>query len=57
MHILYFDLLKMENVKITIRNYRSIPFNNPVSYDMGEGITFILGVNNIGKSNLIKNFS
>lgn len=56
MHILYFDLLKMENVKITIRNYRSIPFNNPVSYDMGEGITFILGVNNIGKSNLIKIF-
>lgn len=46
----------MEKSKITIRNYRSIPYSNPISLDIQEGITFILGINNIGKSNLLRFF-
>jgi predicted ATP-dependent endonuclease of OLD family len=46
----------MESVKITIRNYRNIPYNNPITLEIKEGITFILGVNNIGKSNLLRMF-
>lgn len=46
----------MNSAKITIRNYRSIPYNNPITIEIDKGITFILGVNNIGKSNLLKLF-
>lgn len=46
----------MKSGKITFKNYRNIPFNNPITMEIKEGITFILGVNNIGKSNLIKFF-
>jgi AAA15 family ATPase/GTPase len=46
----------MESAKITIRNYRNIPYNNPLTFEVNEGITFILGVNNIGKSNSLKFF-
>lgn len=42
--------------EITIRNYRNIPYNNPITLIIGNGITFILGINNIGKSNLLKLF-
>jgi len=42
--------------KITVRNYRSFRKDNPVTLELREGITFILGVNNIGKSNLLKIF-
>lgn len=46
----------MNKGKITLKNYRNIPYNNSISFEVKEGITFILGVNNIGKSNLIKVF-
>lgn len=46
----------MNKGKITLQNYRNIPYNNPISFEIKEGITFILGVNNVGKSNLIKVF-
>jgi len=46
----------MDSVRLTIRNYRSIPFDNPISLEIQRGITFILGVNNIGKSNLLRFF-
>ncbi|MEQ9374261.1 MAG: AAA family ATPase [Imperialibacter sp.] len=46
----------MKKGTIKISNYRSIPYDNPISFEIGEGITFILGVNNIGKSNLLKFF-
>ena len=44
----------MKPGKITIKNYRSIPFDNPISLEINKGITFILGVNNVGKSNLLR---
>lgn len=40
--------------KFRISNYRNSTFNNPIELEIKEGITFILGPNNIGKSNLIK---
>ena len=46
----------MNSGRITIKNYRNIPFNNPITMEINGGITFILGVNNIGKSNLLKFF-
>lgn len=42
--------------EIEIKNYRSFAISNPIKFEVFEGITFILGVNNIGKSNLIKQF-
>jgi len=41
---------------IEIKNYRSFSISNPVKMEIEEGITFILGPNNIGKSNLLKVF-
>ena len=46
----------MKDIKVTIKNYRSIPYDNPITIEIKEGITYILGVNNIGKSNLLKIF-
>lgn len=42
--------------EIEIKNYRSFSLSNPVTLDIKEGITFLLGPNNIGKSNLLKLF-
>lgn len=38
----------------TIKNYRCFNLNNPISFDIEDGITFILGVNNIGKSSILR---
>lgn len=46
----------MKSGKITFKNYRSIPFDNPITLEIKQGITFILGINNIGKSNILKFF-
>ncbi len=43
-------------MKIRIGNYRNIPFDNPLEFEIKEGITFVLGPNNVGKSNLINFF-
>src|SRR5688572_2934786 len=44
------------NIKIKIQNYRNIPLGSPIEFQIKDGITFILGVNNVGKSNLLKFF-
>ncbi|MGE3822667.1 MAG: ATP-dependent endonuclease [Bacteroidia bacterium] len=46
----------MDTGKVTIQNYRSFDSHNPITIDIEPGITFILGINNIGKSNLLKLF-
>ena len=43
-------------MKIKIWNYRNIPFESPLEFELKDGITFILGPNNVGKSNLINFF-
>jgi ABC-type cobalamin/Fe3+-siderophores transport system ATPase subunit len=43
-------------LKITIKNYRNISAGQPLELQIGDGITFILGVNNAGKSNLLRLF-
>lgn len=44
----------MKNFKIKIWNYRSIPIDSPVEIEIKGGILFILGINNCGKSNLLR---
>jgi recombinational DNA repair ATPase RecF len=48
--------MENESIEITIRNYRNIAYNNPITLKVKPGITFILGVNNVGKSNLLRFF-
>jgi ABC-type cobalamin/Fe3+-siderophores transport system ATPase subunit len=43
-------------MKLKIWNYRNYPISAPVEIEINEGITFVLGVNNIGKSNLLRFF-
>lgn len=43
-------------IVVRISNYRSISRAAPLSLEINEGITFILGKNNIGKSNLFRFF-
>lgn len=42
--------------KVKVRNYRSIIHDHPIEFQINRGITFILGVNNAGKSNLLRFF-
>jgi ABC-type cobalamin/Fe3+-siderophores transport system ATPase subunit len=46
----------MSSIEITFQNYRGFAMDNPVELQIEEGITFILGVNNVGKSSLIRAF-
>ena len=41
---------------ITLQNYRAFPTDAPIEFTVDEGITFLLGVNNVGKSALIRAF-
>lgn len=43
--------------KVTVRNYRSFSPHNPITVELGEGVVFILGLNNAGKSNLLRLFA
>lgn len=43
-------------VKIKISNYRSIPVQSPVEFELKDGITMFLGPNNVGKSNILRFF-
>ena len=45
----------MEPINIKIRNYRNF-YPSPVEFEVKEGITFVLGLNNIGKSNILRFF-
>ncbi|HRG88483.1 MAG TPA: AAA family ATPase [Chitinophagales bacterium] len=47
----------MNTIKVQIKNYRSIPLDSPITIELKEGIQFIVGVNNVGKSNLLRVFS
>jgi len=42
------------NLKLKIWNYRNIAMDNPLEIELQRGITFIMGVNNAGKSNLLR---
>lgn len=44
------------NFDITIKNYRCFPDQKPVRISMREGFTALVGVNNSGKSSLLKLF-
>src|SRR2546430_1068189 len=44
------------SLTLNIRNYRAIPYRKPLEFEIGKGITFFLGPNNVGKSSLIKIF-
>jgi ABC-type cobalamin/Fe3+-siderophores transport system ATPase subunit len=46
----------MSQYTIEIQNYRSIPHGRPLNLEISDGITFILGINNAGKTNLLKLF-
>ncbi len=46
----------MNSLTITISNYRNIPIQSPVELELKDGVTFILGLNNVGKTNLLKFF-
>jgi ABC-type cobalamin/Fe3+-siderophores transport system ATPase subunit len=41
---------------LKIRNYRGIPYRKPLELEIGKGITFFLGPNNVGKTSLIRMF-
>ncbi len=42
--------------KIKISNYRNISRENPIELEIEKGTIFIVGRNNIGKSNILKFF-
>jgi AAA15 family ATPase/GTPase len=44
----------MQETKIKISNYRNISEHNPLEIELKEGILFILGINNVGKSNFLR---
>jgi ABC-type cobalamin/Fe3+-siderophores transport system ATPase subunit len=46
----------MPFLQVTLQNYRAFPRNAPITFDVDEGITFLLGVNNVGKSALLRAF-
>ena len=46
----------MDPINIKIWNYRNTPNHTPLEFELRDGITFILGMNNIGKSNILRFF-
>lgn len=46
----------MSEIKYTFQNYRAFSQDAPLTLPVAEGITFILGPNNVGKSSLIRGF-
>lgn len=43
-------------MQLTIKNYRCFPIDKPVTLDLRDGFTALLGVNNAGKSSLLRFF-
>ncbi len=43
-------------IEITLKNYRCFPDTNPAKITLGDGFTSLVGVNNAGKSSLLKFF-
>lgn len=46
----------MNEVAITIKNYRCFPDSKPARFTLKNGLTSFIGVNNVGKSSLLKFF-
>ncbi len=46
----------MSEINVTLKNYRAFSQQFPTKFSIAEGITFLLGVNNVGKSTLLKFF-
>jgi len=46
----------IDKIKISLSNYRNFPPESPLELEIKPGITFILGTNNIGKSNILRFF-
>jgi len=46
----------MDDVKITIKNYRCFSDTKPAQFILKNGLTSFIGVNNAGKSSLLKFF-
>lgn len=44
------------HIEITLKNYRCFPDSNPACFSIRKGITGFIGVNNSGKSSLLKFF-
>ena len=44
------------DIEITLKNYRCFPDSNPARFTLGKGFTGFVGVNNSGKSSLLKFF-
>lgn len=44
------------NVDITLKNYRCFPDTNPAKFTIRDGFTAFVGINNSGKSSLLKFF-
>src|SRR6266403_2068100 len=43
-------------IQITLKNYRCFPTESPARFEISEGFTAFVGVNNSGKSSLLKFF-
>lgn len=46
----------MNEVRITLKNYRCFPDSNPARFISKDGLTSFVGVNNAGKSSILKFF-
>ena len=46
----------MNEVAITIKNYRCFSDSRPARFTLKNGLTSFIGVNNVGKSSLLKFF-
>lgn len=44
----------MARAKITLRNFRSFDWKNPIELEFGDGFTALVGPNNSGKSSILK---
>ena len=44
-------------IRVKVWNYRNVSFDAPLEIELTDGITFILGLNNIGKSNILRLFN
>jgi hypothetical protein len=42
------------HVELTIKNYRCFPDSNPLHFEIREGFTAFVGVNNSGKSSILR---
>lgn len=46
----------MARLEITLQNYRAFALDAPITFYIEEGISFFVGVNNVGKSALLRAF-